>query len=100
MFQQTSNAQRPTSHAQFERCCQSNYCVYLSRLMPKPISRSKTRKAVTKRFTITAPGKGRRAQSSRRHMLSPKNANCKRHLGKMSCVDNTDEARAKTKLPF
>jgi len=73
---------------------------YLSRLMPKPISRSKTRKAVAKRFKITARGKVLRAQSSRRHLLSAKNAKRKRQLGKMARVHKTDEARVKANLPF
>ena len=97
MFQQTPNAQRPI---QSERGCQSNCCVYLSRLMPKPISRSKTRKAVAKRFKITGRGKILRSQSSRRHLLSSKNAKRKRHLGKMARVDKTDEARVRANLPF
>src|ERR1700716_4366307 len=33
-----------------KRVCDSSGGTYLSRLMPKPISRSKTRKAVAKRF--------------------------------------------------
>jgi len=42
--------------------------------MPKPISRSKTRKSVSKRFKITATGKVRRQHASRRHLLSSKSA--------------------------
>ena len=68
--------------------------------MPKPIARSKTRKAVAKRFKITARGKVMRAQSSRRHLLSSKNSKRKRQLGKMARVDKTDEARVKANLPF
>jgi large subunit ribosomal protein L35 len=68
--------------------------------MPKPISRSKTRKAVAKRFKITARGKVLRAQSSRRHLLASKRAKRKRQLGKMARVDKTDEARVKANLPF
>jgi large subunit ribosomal protein L35 len=68
--------------------------------MPKPISRSKTKKAVAKRFKITARGKVLRAQSSRRHLLSSKSAKRKRHLGKMVLVDDTDVARVKANLPF
>ena len=68
--------------------------------MPKPISRSKTRKAVAKRFKITARGKVLRAQSSRRHLLGLKRAKRKRQLGKMARVDKTDEARVKLNLPF
>jgi large subunit ribosomal protein L35 len=73
---------------------------YLSRLMPKPISRSKTRKAVAKRFKITARGKVLRAQSSRRHLLAWKRAKRKRQLGKILTLDKTDEARVKANLPF
>lgn len=83
-----------------KRICHSNGGHYLSRLMPKPIARSKTRKAVAKRFKITARGKVMRSQSSRRHLLSSKNAKRKRHLGKMALVDKTDEARVKANLPF
>ena len=73
---------------------------YFSGLMPKPIARSKTRKSVAKRFKITARGKILRAQSSRRHLLSAKNAKRKRQLSKMSRVDKTDEARIKANLPY
>jgi len=68
--------------------------------MPKSISRSKTRKAVAKRFKITARGKVLRAQSSRRHLMSSKRAKRKRQLSKMARVDRTDEARVKANLPF
>jgi large subunit ribosomal protein L35 len=68
--------------------------------MPKPIARSKTRKAVAKRFKITGRGKILRAQSSRRHLLSSKRAKRKRQLGKAARVDKTDEARVKANLPF
>jgi large subunit ribosomal protein L35 len=68
--------------------------------MPKPIARSKTRKAVAKRFKITARGKILRSQSSRRHLLGLKRAKRKRQLGKMATVDKTDEARVKANLPF
>ncbi|MDP9253440.1 MAG: 50S ribosomal protein L35 [Verrucomicrobiota bacterium] len=68
--------------------------------MPKPIARSKTRKSVAKRFKITATGKVLRSQSSRRHLLSSKNAKRKRQLGKAALVDVTDVARIKANLPF
>src|SRR5438477_4143774 len=68
--------------------------------MPKPIARSKTRKSVAKRFKITARGKVLRAQSSRRHLLSTKNAKRRRRLGKAARVDDTDVARVKANLPF
>src|SRR5689334_25448417 len=73
---------------------------YLPHPMPKPIARSKTRKAVAKRFKITARGKVLRAQSSRRHLMASKRARRKRQLSKMARVDRTDEARVKANLPF
>ena len=80
--------------------CQHCNFLYLSRLMPKPIARSKTRKSVAKRFKITARGKVLRAHSSRRHLLSGKNAKRKRYLSKAARVDRTDVARVKANLPF
>jgi large subunit ribosomal protein L35 len=68
--------------------------------MPKPIARSKTRKSVAKRFKITARGKVLRSHSSRRHLLSSKNAKRKRQLSKAAAVDKSDTARIKANLPF
>ncbi len=68
--------------------------------MPKPIARSKTRKAVAKRFKITATGKVLRSHASRRHLLSSKNAKKKRQLAKSAVVDKTDVQRIKANLPF
>jgi large subunit ribosomal protein L35 len=73
---------------------------YLPRPMPKSIARSKTKKAVAKRFKITGTGKVLRSQSSRRHLMSSKNAKRKRQLAKSARVDNTDIARIKANLPF
>jgi large subunit ribosomal protein L35 len=70
------------------------------RFMPKSVARSKTKKAVAKRFKITARGKVLRAQSARRHLLSAKNAKRKRQLSKSVLVDNTDVYRIKANLPF
>jgi len=83
-----------------EKICDCSGGHYLSRLMPKPVSRSKTKKAVRKRFKITASGKVLRSQSSRRHLMSSKSAKRKRHLSKMAGVDRTDVARIKANLPF
>ena len=68
--------------------------------MPKPIARSKTRKAVSKRFKITGTGKVLRQHASRRHLLSAKNAKRKRHMAKAAVVDKTDMARVKANMPF
>jgi len=83
-----------------KRVCYCGGGNYLSHLMPKPIARSKTKKAVRKRFKITGRGKILRAQSTRRHLLSSKNAKRRRQLGKTAQVDKTDEARIKANLPF
>ena len=68
--------------------------------MPKPISRSKTKKAVRKRFKITASGKVLRSQASKRHLMSSKNAKRKRQASKAALVHHTDVARIKANLPF
>jgi large subunit ribosomal protein L35 len=68
--------------------------------MPKSIARSKTRKAVAKRFKITGTGKVLRSQAARRHLLSSKNAKRKRQASKTVGVDKTDIARIKANLPF
>ena len=69
-------------------------------LMPKPIARRKTKKAVAKRFKMTATGKVLRAHAGRRHLLQSKNAKRKRQLAKNELTDKTDEARIKENLPF
>jgi large subunit ribosomal protein L35 len=68
--------------------------------MPKPVARRKTKKAVAKRFKVTATGKVLRTQASRRHMLASKSAKRKRQLAKAALVDETDVARIKENLPF
>jgi large subunit ribosomal protein L35 len=83
-----------------ESICHRHAGIYLSRLMPKAIARSKTRKSVAKRFKITAKGKILRAHASRRHLLSAKNAKRKRQLSKAGLVHHTDMARIKANLPF
>jgi large subunit ribosomal protein L35 len=68
--------------------------------MPKAIARRKTKKAVSKRFKITATGKVMTSQSGRRHLAGSKNRKRKRHLAKMKQVHKTDEYRIKANLPF
>lgn len=83
-----------------ERGCLPGKLHYLARPMPKPIARSKTRKAVAKRFKITATGKALRQQASRRHLLSSKSGKRKRQMAKTVLVDKTDMTRIKANLPF
>ena len=68
--------------------------------MPKPIARSKTKKAVAKRFKVTATGKVLRSKASRRHLLSSKSAKRKRKLAKAGLVHETDLDRIRRALPF
>ena len=60
----------------------------------------KTRKAVAKRFKITATGKVMRSRAGKRHLLSSKNAKRRRSLGSSVQVDKTDVFRIKERLPF
>ncbi len=68
--------------------------------MPKSIARRKTKKAVAKRFKVTATGKVLRSHAGKRHLLQSKSAKSKRQLAKAAVVDKTDVARIKENLPF
>jgi large subunit ribosomal protein L35 len=68
--------------------------------MPTPIVRSKTRKAIAKRFKITATGKVLRTRGGRRHLLQCKSSKRKRKLAKSALVHDSDAARVKANLPF
>ena len=61
---------------------------------------TKTRKAVAKRFKITATGKVMRSRAGRRHLLSSKSPKLRRNLGKSAAVDPTDTYRITQNLPF
>jgi large subunit ribosomal protein L35 len=60
----------------------------------------KTRKAVAKRFKITARGKVLRSRAGRRHLLQAKNAKRRRSLGKAVTVGATDTYRILQNMPF
>jgi len=60
----------------------------------------KTRKAVAKRFKITATGKVLRRGAGRRHLLQTKNSKRRRSLRKASVVGPTDTYRILQNLPF
>ncbi len=60
----------------------------------------KTKKAVAKRFKITARGKVLRLKAGRRHLLQSKNPKRRRRLGKAVVVDATDAYRITQSLPF
>jgi len=60
----------------------------------------KTRKAVAKRFKITATGKVLRRGAGKRHLLQGKSPKRRRSLGKAVLVGPTDIYRIKQNLPF
>lgn len=61
---------------------------------------TKTRKAVAKRFKISAGGKVMRSRAGRRHLLSGKSPKLRRNLGKSAAVDVADTYRITQNLPF
>ena len=60
----------------------------------------KTRKAVVKRFKLTATGKVLFRGAGKRHLLQGKNAKRRRSLRKASLLGPTDVYRIKQNLPF
>ena len=60
----------------------------------------KTRKAVAKRFKITANGKVLFHGAGRRHLLQGKSPKRRRSLRKVSVLGPTDAHRIKQNLPF
>lgn len=68
--------------------------------MPKPIARRKTKKAVSKRFKVSAGGKISFSRPGRRHLAASKNRKRMRYLKKKGLLGATDIARITTNLPF
>ena len=60
----------------------------------------KTRKAVAKRFKITATGKVLRPHAGKRHLLATKSPKRRRALGTNVVADATDAYRITQNLPF
>jgi large subunit ribosomal protein L35 len=60
----------------------------------------KTRKAVSKRFKITASGKVLFHGAGRRHLLQTKSPKRRRSMRKASVLGPTDVYRIKQNLPF
>lgn len=52
------------------------------------MTKMKTRKAMAARFKVTGTGKLKRTRPGRRHILTKKSANRKRHLAKSRLVDD------------
>jgi len=63
-------------------------------------SSAKTKKAVAKRFKLTASGKLKRAKAGKRHLAASKNRKRKRHLSAPGLVSESDTKRMKVCLPF
>jgi large subunit ribosomal protein L35 len=92
-------AWRPAKLVQKKVAISSSSCT-IRRPMPRSIARRKTKKAVAKRFKITATGKLLRRKPGLRHLASSKNAKRKRNLGKATLVHETMVPRLKECMPF
>jgi large subunit ribosomal protein L35 len=68
--------------------------------MSKNAGIAKTRKAVSKRFKLTATGKVLRRKKGKRHLLQNKNRKRKRNLGKVALVAEVDVPAIKANMPF
>ena len=64
--------------------------------MPK----MKTRKAIAKRFRMTASGKFKRAKANRSHLLTRRASNRMRRLRRGGLLDKSDEKMIKRVLPY
>lgn len=60
----------------------------------------KTKKAVAKRFKVTATGKVLRPRAGKRHLLAGKKPKRRRILGTARLVHETDKYRITQNLPF
>lgn len=77
-----------------------NFSSSLRAPMSKNAGIAKTRKAVAKRFKVTATGKVLRRKQGKRHILQNKNRKRKRNLGKVALVAEVDVKAIKMNLPF
>lgn len=68
--------------------------------MAKGKSRSKTRKAVSKRFKISASGKVKTSRAGRRHLAGSKNRKRKRRLASPKMLSDSDLGKVKQNLLF
>jgi large subunit ribosomal protein L35 len=60
----------------------------------------KTHSGAAKRFTRTASGRFKHKQSHRRHILTKKSSQRKRHLRAPALVDMSDTPELKRMLPY
>ncbi|MEO0452983.1 MAG: 50S ribosomal protein L35 [Verrucomicrobiota bacterium] len=64
------------------------------------MSKAKTRKAVAKRFKVSATGKVKASRAGRRHLAASKNAKRKRRLASSKLLAGPDAVHVKENLPF
>lgn len=60
----------------------------------------KTRKSAAKRFRVTGSGKFTRRHAGRNHLLEHKSTARKSRLGQMAIVDETDNDRVSSMMPY
>lgn len=60
----------------------------------------KTHKGAKKRLRLTKTGLLRRGRAGRRHMLTKKSSNRKRHLGKSAFLEGMEKKIIKKLLPY
>lgn len=68
--------------------------------MARRAGKSKTRKAVAKRFKTTGSGKISRMKKGARHLMRSKSAKRKRNLRKATLVSRADLPQIRQNLPF
>ncbi len=60
----------------------------------------KTKKAVSKRVSVTGTGKLKRTKANKQHILTKKSPKRKRNLRKSDLVDSTNLKQMKKVLPY
>lgn len=60
----------------------------------------KTRKAVSKRVSVTGTGKIKKTKANKQHILTKKSSKRKRNLRKSNLVDKTNVRQMKRVLPY
>lgn len=60
----------------------------------------KTRKAVSKRVSVTGTGKIKKTKANKQHILTKKSSKRKRSLRKANLVDKTNVKQMKRVLPY
>ncbi|UER67384.1 50S ribosomal protein L35 [Borrelia sp. BU AG58] len=64
------------------------------------MSKMKTRKSASKRYSFTSKGKVKYKKQDLRHILTKKSSKRKRHLGKAGVLSSSEVKRIRTLLPY